>query len=169
MDTALVIATLLLVLVTFLYMLHTKRLADETKKMANIMVREFELKVSPIVEINFSRSHGSGGFSYGLKIVNRGFFPVYLEEIILDWWYINNITTLYSIRKKINKLLSRQEPIETSLDFSDGELQKEEYPESKNLQGTQLGKITAGNIYALCKDIRGIPQKIEGKTLDFLF
>lgn len=177
-NFALFIATLLLVIVTFLYVLYTRRMADtmvkqaaETKRMADIMTKEFELKVSSIVEaIVNRRQHTVQGFSIGVEVYNRGFYPVFLKEVILDWWYIKDKKIGDSIHsKQINKFLSPKEPITISLDFGDDQLQKEEFRESKELNSSQLGRITAGIIYAVYKDdFRNSPQRSIEVSLEHL-
>ena len=77
-----------LVVVTFLYMRHTKRLADDTKRMADIMAQEFELKIAPIIQIEKRDAHFQGNFgSTNFEIINKGSLPVHIAKIVLEWWH----------------------------------------------------------------------------------
>jgi len=71
-----------------LYMRHTKKLADDTKRMADIMAQEFELKIAPIIQIekrdaSFSGDSGATNF----EIINKGSLPVNIVKIVLEWWH----------------------------------------------------------------------------------
>ncbi len=66
-----------LVIVTYFYMRHTKRMAD-------IMVREYELKISPFIEIELTyKSRGELNFT----LFNRGTIPVDIEKVVFEWWF----------------------------------------------------------------------------------
>jgi len=76
-NWALVVLTLGLLIVTIIYAVYTRKLADDTKGMADIMVREFELKVAPIIDIRLgTRSHSREGFQIQCLLSNLGSYPV---------------------------------------------------------------------------------------------
>lgn len=155
-NFSLVIVTAGLVLVTWLYVRHTKRMAD-------IMAKGFEYRVSPLIKVI---QIGRLGLSFKpIRIENIGFYPVFLEEVELDWWYTENKEKIYSKREKINQWLTNNEEKDLSLGLDEHDLQKDEYPESKNLNGSQLVNKTSGILYLSCKDVEGRQQRIELKTL----
>ena len=83
-SISLFIATAILAGITFFYMQHTK-------KMANIMTREFELKYSPVFDVDY-RKKGCAGYKGGFDIVvrNHGTLPIIFERILyLTWPTIN--------------------------------------------------------------------------------
>ena len=88
LNIASIIIAVALVVVTYLYMRHTKKLADDTKRMADIMAQEFELKIAPIIQIekrdaSFSGDSGATNF----EIINKGSLPVNIVKIVLEWWH----------------------------------------------------------------------------------
>ena len=166
-NFALVVVTIGLVIVTWLYVRHTKRLADDTKRMADIVVREHELRISPIIELT-----GSGGFSpsgegFGRRqeIVNRGFYQVTLQKIGFDWQYIEHKGIGDSIIQDIDidKILPAGKSKEIELSFSDDALQRDEYPKSKECKGAHIGRLVEGKIWVTCLSITGEIHKVEKK------
>lgn len=75
----------------FLYRI-TVNYANATKQMANIMSREFELRVSPLLDIR-----GGGGISRGwtnavrqVTLRNIGSYGMSIEKIAFTFWPIGN-------------------------------------------------------------------------------
>ena len=166
-NWALVIATMVLALITFFYMRHTKRLADDTKRMADIMVREFELKVVPIIDIQIgSRMHSSQGFGIQVKIFNRGFYPVRTGKILMRWWYKKGQPSSRVIEKNLNKLLDKDNPITETLQLRDDEVKNPDVPETQNLNGYHLGRIVAASIWLEFDDMTGKVQRTREILLD---
>lgn len=83
-NTALVIANALLVLVTIGLVIVTWRYTSHTKKMADVMMKDYELRVTPIVEvIVMSKSAGPPGCDcrWEVHVKNRGDNNVYLRDL----------------------------------------------------------------------------------------
>jgi hypothetical protein len=180
MNTALVIATLLLVVITFLYMLHTKRLADETKKMADMMVRqaeetskmvdimsrEYELKTSRFIELKPTEK--SAG-QIILKLFNRGDIPVTIIEVTLEWWFREKPDKAWTFENKDKsgkgEILSKDKPVNIPFVYSVDELRKEEYPKSKNMSREELLSSVTGKLCLFYSDFDG---NIHKKIIDII-
>jgi hypothetical protein len=84
---ALVLATGILALITYGYARATKKMADSMEVQSNIMVREFELRVVPRINITSGSSittHEKGDYHY--TIFNGGYYSVTLigAEVIFQ-------------------------------------------------------------------------------------
>ena len=171
-NFALFIATLLLVIVTFLYVIHTKKMADmmvkqaeETSKMAEIMVKEYELKISPIIELKLERITPC---EIDVRLFNRGMIPVNLEKIIFKWWYKHKEDKTWTKELNVDKdkSLIKEEPKEFNMRYFPDDFKKDEFPDSKNMSDGDLFGSIEGEIYACYKNIKDEmqttrPVKIE--------
>ncbi|MCJ7459633.1 MAG: hypothetical protein MUP17_11665 [candidate division Zixibacteria bacterium] len=161
-NFALFIATLLLVMVTFLYVLYTKKMAemmvkqaDETKKMADIMVREYELKTSPVIEFQL-RPKTPG--QVNVSLYNRGFHTVEIKKVVFEWWDVNSPDKKYVKENEINKMLNMEEPIKTDFVIDDGDL-KNVFPEYVYESRIDLFRLINGLLYANCLTKEGKIQR----------
>ncbi len=82
----LVFANILLVFVTAFYARQTKRLADDTKRMADILVRDYETKIRPLLDIGLLTRDVHG---IGVWIKNRGQHVIEITRICLIWRFID--------------------------------------------------------------------------------
>jgi len=162
MDTALVIANIALVLVTFVLVLvtwrytgHTRKQANETKRMADIMVREYELKTSPLIEFQ-PGPHSPGEIK--LSLYNRGFLPVQIKKVVFEWWDVNNQDKIYVKENEINKMLNKEEPIKTDFVIDDGDL-KTVFPQSGDKSRVDRLRLIKGQVYANCLTKEGKIQR----------
>ena len=156
-----------LLIVTYLYMRRTKRLADDTKRMADMMIRDYELKVAPLIDVQFrSTLHSSQGFKIQFTLTNRGFYPVRAEKIILSWWYKKEPINACYIEKDLNVYLDKDHPISETIRLRDDELKKPEFPESMRLSGAHLGKIVSAGVSLRFYDMRGRSHRSIEKILD---
>ncbi len=165
--TSIVIAVALVV-VTFKYMRHTKRLADDTKRMADVMVKDYETRISPLIDIQVRRpSHSSQGFEIPITIWNLGTNPIRAKELVMKWWYKNHPEKgPKEIRKTFEVMLKRNDPVHDAFVFGDGQIKNSEIPESLALNGIHLGSIIAVGIWLEFFDINETVQRSEEKTLD---
>ena len=157
-NFALFIATLLLVIVTLLYVIHTK-------KMAEIMVKEYDLKISPIIELKLERIIRS---EIDVKLFNRGMIPVNLEKVIFKWWYKHKKDRTWTKEGNVgqDKSLIKEEPKEFYMRYFPDDFKKDEFPDSKNMSDDDLFGSIEGEIYACHKNIKDEmqttrPVKIE--------
>jgi len=167
-NFALFIATFLLVIVTFLYVLYTKKMAkmmvkqaDETKRMADIMFREYELKKSPsFIEIE-PREPSEGQVI--LKLSNRGDNPVTVETVNLEWWFREKPDKTWVLKNRNNtmkgKNLSKYRPIDIPFIYDIEGLRKEEYPKSKEMSKEELRSSVTGRFCFYYLDFEGSRQE----------
>lgn len=154
------VAILGLLAVTYMYMRHTKRMAD-------IMVRDYETKVAPLIDIQVGmKSHSSRGFRIEFKLFNRGFYPVRTERIVLKWWYKNAPKRPYLVSKELHTYLDKDRPISEAVELHDDNFKKQEFPESMQLHGSNLGKIVSASVWLNFYDVRGRRQKSPETILD---
>jgi hypothetical protein len=76
---------------TWKYMRFTKRMADSMNRQSIIMSREYELKVSPLINIIQQTSVTSpekGTYPYIIE--NLGMFPVNLRSVYISIWHPEN-------------------------------------------------------------------------------
>jgi hypothetical protein len=67
-NWALVILTLGLLIATIVYLYKTKGLSIHTKRMADTLVKDYELKMRPLLDFKIS-SRGCSGEGYKLRAV----------------------------------------------------------------------------------------------------
>jgi hypothetical protein len=173
---ALVIATMVLALITFFYMRHTRglaehtqRLANETKRMADIMAREFELRIAPFIIIDqLSPLGGRSSKHFQPVICNKGSLPVLIKRIVLEWWYKDTPAKSYRKEAKIDKALGKGESTKSGdyvIKLTKEDMEMDNYKESQNLEFIQLLALAQGKIYCIYADVDGKEQK----TGDLLF
>lgn len=170
LTVVLVILTLVLVIVTIVYVCHTRRLADDTKIMADIMVREFELRIAPFIVID-QLSHSGGGNSkeYQPVICNKGSLPVHIKRVVLEWWYKESPGKTYQKYGKIEKTLGRDESTKWGdyvIKLNKTDMVKEDFEQSQSLDFIQLRTLAQGKIYCVYTDVNGKEQKT--RDLHFL-
>jgi hypothetical protein len=89
---------------TWKYMRFTKRMADSMEQQSKIMSREFELKVSPLINIIQQTSMTSpekGTYPYIIE--NLGMFPVNLVDVSISIWHPEDRGLIFPvITKKYN-------------------------------------------------------------------
>jgi hypothetical protein len=111
-NWALVILTLGLLIVTIIYAVYTRKLADDTKRMADIMVQEFELRIAPFIVIDqLPSTRGTNVREYHPMITNKGFLTVHIMKIILEGWSKGTPSKIFRKERKIDKFLGRNESI----------------------------------------------------------
>jgi|GEM_PF-6971715 len=165
-----IVVLLALAAFTYFYMRHTGRLAEETRKMAHdtkrmadIMAEEFELRTAPFIVREGDQlpcefpSAAIGPKIFKPKITNIGFRPVHIVKIVLEWWYKKSPSEIYLKPTNIDYVLRINDPKEFRIPFNKGDMIKDE--ESKNLDFPQLRVLSAGRIYAVYIDKNGNEQK----------
>jgi len=148
-NWALVIVTMVLALITFFYMRHTKRMAYETKRMADVMVRDYETRIMPLLDIQVKGpSHSSQGFEIPITISNLGNDPIKVKKLVMKWWYKNHPEKVpQEIPKEFDVWLKRNDPVTALFLLGDGQIKNSEIPESQNLNGVHLGAIVAASFW----------------------
>jgi hypothetical protein len=139
--------------------------AEETSKMAEIMVKEYELKISPIIELKLERITPC---EIDVRLFNRGMIPVNLEKIIFKWWYKHKEDKTWTKELNVDKdkSLIKEEPKEFNMRYFPDDFKKDEFPDSKNMSDGDLFGSIEGEIYACYKNIKDEmqttrPVKIE--------
>lgn len=175
MSWALVILTLGLLIVTYMYMRHTKRLADDTKRMADgtkrmadIMARDYEDKVAPLIDVEVKpASHSARGFRIPCFVSNLGEYPITANKLVMEWWYRKKPSQRRRLERALDdKLLKRGEPIPVEMHLTDGVIKNEEIPETLERQGYNLGILVAASIWLEFLDKNGTPRQTPQRTLD---
>ncbi len=111
-NWAIVIITIGLLIVTYLYMQHTRRLADDTKRMADIMAREFELRIAPFIVVDkLPWTGGIDSREYHPVFTNRGFLPIHIMKIIFEGWTKKSPSRVFRKEIKIDITLGKNESI----------------------------------------------------------
>jgi hypothetical protein len=84
-------ATAVLARATWKYMKSTKKMADSMDIQANIMQREFEIRISPLINIIQQHSEtGTDKGTYQYIIENLGAMPVKLFKAHISIWHPEN-------------------------------------------------------------------------------
>jgi hypothetical protein len=149
------VAIVVLVVVTYKYMQHTKR-------MANIMAREFELRIAPFIIIELSTSGGKSSKHFQPVICNKGSLPVLIKRIVLEWWYKDSPANNYRKETKIDKVLGKGESTNSGdyvIKLTKEDMERDDYKESQNLDFIQLLTLAKGKLYCIYADVDGKEQK----------
>ena len=161
---ALVIITAIVALITFLYMRHTRRLADDTKRMADVIVEESKPQIAPNIQIEkrggkFQGNCGSRDF----EVINKGASPARVSKFVLEWWYKRSPDKIYTMPEVIDKVLGGGESQPLTIPVNKGDMVKDDFQEGKSLSLHQLRGLAKGRAYAIYIDRNGN----EDKTRDF--
>ena len=81
-SVALVLGTVALALITYGYMKSTKKMADSMNQQSEMMQKEFEIRLMPLVEEKVhTKSTGISKPTAEFRIANKGIYAVYCGEI----------------------------------------------------------------------------------------
>jgi hypothetical protein len=167
-----IILTLALVLVTYGYMWHTRRLANDTKRMADIMAQEFELRIAPFIGVDeLHRNPGTNIREYHPVITNRGFLPIHIMKIILEGWSKESPSMIFRIETKIDKRLGVNESIkkgECLITVKKSDVAIDDLSESKGFNFNQVLDSSKGKIYFTYVDRYGKEQRTGDQHFDHL-
>lgn len=109
-------------MITAKYAKQTRRLADDTKRMADVMVQEYERKVRPLMHVEIVRGpYDVDKFELVFKILNLGFSSITTNGLKLRWWFSDqpNDTDKDSIDFSLSTVLQPQgEPVEKKVSLS---------------------------------------------------
>ena len=88
---ALVLLTGVLAWATYKYMVAAKKMADHMKSQSILMQKEFEIRLMPLVEEKISpRITGILKPTADLRIINKGFYPVFCTDVEIKLINKNN-------------------------------------------------------------------------------
>ena len=170
LTVVLVILNLILVIVTIVYVRHTNRLADDTKNMADIMVREFELRITPIlVAYQIPTTRGKDIRIYRPIVSNIGSLPVQIKEVVLEWGQKNPCPhrgsrrpdERYKKNKTVGRILGKGESTyygECDIAIEKVDMMKDDFEEQKDSDLNQLLGLCQGILYCTYIDINGKEQ-----------
>jgi hypothetical protein len=144
-NWALVVLTLGLLIATIIYLYQTKRLSIHTKRMADTLVKDYELKVRPLLDFKIS-SRGCSGEGYNLhaEFYNAGEIPLRLKDLELIWWFKSQSETLYRIKKTLDYTIYKQQSWEKSIILNEVEFRKYQPEETKSLMGSNFYNHLSG-------------------------
>ncbi len=170
-NWVLVIATVVLALITFFYMRHTKMLADETKRMADIMSQEFGIRVTPLLVIKRLPNNTGSTREFHFIVTNGGFLPVHIAKIIFEGWPKSSPFRIFRKETKIDRTLVQNESskggdIFIQLRKSDISILTAE--ESKDFDMDQFLNHCQGKIYFTYIDIHWNEQQTRDWNLEQL-
>jgi len=99
---ALVLATGGLVWVTLVY-------ARATKRMADVMQKEFELRVAPLVEPSIYIHRDALDPMASITVENIGSYPVYFSHIYYRWWHREKPADIFKDETQhVNKWIEKE-------------------------------------------------------------
>lgn len=158
-----IVVLLALAAFTYFYMRHTGRLADDTKRMADIMVREFELTVSPFIVIDrLSTSGGRSSKEYQPVITNKGSLPVRIKSVVLEWRYKELPDKVYPKETPIDIVLGKNESTghgDHVIKIRKHDMEKDDFEASGESEFIQLLPLAEGKIYCTYTDAAGNERK----------
>lgn len=160
-NWALVILTLGLLIATVVYLYQTKRLSADTKRMADTLVKDYELKVRPILDFKISRGCSGEGYTAYLKFFNAGEIPIRLKNLELIWWFKSQSEMRYLIKKTLDQTIYKQQPWEKSIIFNENEFRKHQPEETKSLVGLNFYNRISGILKVEYFDVYDRPQYQE--------
>jgi hypothetical protein len=170
-----IVVLLALALFTYFYMKHTgklseetRKMAEETRRMADIMTREYEDKVAPLVHLEVNAaSHSSSGFRIPCVVSNLGQYPITANELVMEWWYKRVPTKGGSAKQPLGeKLLKKGDSIPASIRLSDDAIKTPEIPETMEHEGFNLGALVAAEIWLEFCDNNQALRQTSARTLD---
>jgi hypothetical protein len=145
LNIASIVIAVALVVVTYLYMRHTKRLADDTKRMADALVKDYELRVRPILDFDVgSRMSSAEGITVYFKFFNAGEIPIKLNHLIFTWWFKSHPQMQHSISKDLNRTIYKRERWEHKIQFGEHEFRQHEPEGTKSLKPYDFYKHVSG-------------------------
>jgi len=110
-----------LLVITLIYAIATRRMADEMKRQSSMFQREFELRIAPRIEpkIHMKTSDVMDPV-LEISVINKGFYVVKFDYVYYRWWHRINPNDAKTDIYFINKWLDNgdQETFEIKFDFS---------------------------------------------------
>jgi hypothetical protein len=156
LTIVLIILNLVLVFLTIVYLRHTKR-------MTNIMVQEFELRIAPILVADPpSSKRGKDDRSYQPIISNKGSLPVKVKAVVIEWWQKESSHKTYEKNKIINRILGVGESTrygECEITIKKLDMMKDDFEKQKDWDLNQLLSLYQGRLYCTYIDVNGKEQK----------
>ena len=161
-NWALVILTLGLLIVTIVYLYQTKSLSTNSKRMADTLVKDYELKVRPLLDFKISSRGCSGeGYTLYVKFFNAGEIPLRLKSLELIWWFKSQSEMRYLIKKTLDQTIYKQQPWEKSIIFNENEFRKHQPEETRSLVGSNFYNHLSGILKVEYFDAYDKPQYQE--------
>jgi hypothetical protein len=103
LSASLVLATIGLVVVTSIYAKATKKMADSIYVQSQIMQRDFELRIAPMVNIIFRRSVP---YNYYYNVHNAGQYLVHLISVEIKFRHkIDSSINIPSLNQEFNQVI----------------------------------------------------------------
>lgn len=132
-------STLAVVLLTIVLILITWKYARDTKRMADIMAKDYELRIRPLIDIGGSGVHFEGWDRIETRrlISNKGYLSVTAHEISVEWWLKNNPENKFkkAIEKDITIHKDSDHQVQITLTKSDLEESREDLKSEKYAEG----------------------------------
>lgn len=131
MDNALIVANIALVIITGFLVYVTRTYSYQTKRMANIMQKDYELRINPQYEIRKTIDKETNTYINGrVFIVNNGLVPIYVKNVsfqanellnkaVKDKWILREAAMiiikpqeeqLYHLTARVNRIASSPPP-----------------------------------------------------------
>jgi len=108
-NVFLVVATFMLVIVTFRYMIHTEKMARKMGEQVDVQKREFDLKIRPVPNIRAELVSTTGTtFKIRFRIFNGGLSPFYLELIVLKFCHSEMPEKMTADCRQVNRYIFPQ-------------------------------------------------------------
>lgn len=109
-SISLVLVTIGLVIVTLVYTLATRKMAKEMKHQSEMMQKEFEIRIAPLIEPKYYQiTTNVLNPLWVVTVHNKGFYPVKFENINIRWWHREKPDTAETELRQINKWMEKGE------------------------------------------------------------
>jgi hypothetical protein len=109
-NWAIVILTIALVLATGYYAWHTRKLALDTKRMADIMAADYEQRIRPLLQIDW---HSHDVSEAEVMLTNKGQNSLELKRVTLVWVFRADIQHQFEIEQNHLNMLGILYPEES--------------------------------------------------------
>jgi hypothetical protein len=117
-NISLVLVTIGLVIVTLVYTLATRKMAKEMKHQSDMMQKEFEIRIAPLIELKyFPLIDNVLNPISTITVYNKGFYPVKFEYIYLRCWHRGNPDTAETGVLQIVRWLEKGEKLTRKITF----------------------------------------------------
>lgn len=138
---ALALATIALALITLGYLIATNKMAGYMNRQSEIMQKEFEIRLMPLVEEKISRRVTTGlKPTANLTISNKGFYPVFCSDIEMRLENDENRDDFVIDHMNIGEWLKGGSEINREMSFDFGRLSS--FSRNPNISGKAIAKMT---------------------------
>jgi len=117
-NICLALGSLGLLVVTLIYTSATRRMAREMKNQSDMMQKEFEIRIAPLVEPKFTHLFTNViNPVWTMTVTNKGFYPIKFEYIHVRCWHREKPDIAEADVIQIHKWLEKGESLSHVIKF----------------------------------------------------